>query len=196
MLVREKRENHYQLYVYILADQPYDAKYLSMIYGPRVYHIYIALARKLTAVAYQSLNDKESEERAHNLFLLLMVVLLFSDDFDTDCEMSSCEQEQQRSIEDESNNSAINRPLSKTSQSLSISSSSSSLSSISPSISPSSTSKLNEKLRKIQKSYVEMTCRYLHDAFGLTAGRQLFQNLLPLLYGKRQHFFCFKIIFL
>ncbi len=61
-----------------LGDQPYDAKYLLFVYGPKVYDNFIALARELTSVTYQSVNDKQSYEHAHTLFLLLMVILLFS----------------------------------------------------------------------------------------------------------------------
>ncbi len=64
-----------------LADQPYDAKYLLFVYGPKVYNNFIALARELTSATYQSANDKQSYDHAHTLFLLLMVILLFSNAF-------------------------------------------------------------------------------------------------------------------
>jgi hypothetical protein len=152
---------------------------LLFVYGPKVYNNFIALARGLTSAAYQSPSDKESNERAHTLFLLLMIILLFSDGFDSVFEFCSNEQgQQQQSIENESNKSTMNRSLSTTSES------SSSISSLSSSVSPSSTSKLNEKLQKIQQVYIDLACRYLHDEFGLTVGRRMFQNLVPLLFGK------------
>ncbi len=152
-------------------------KYLLFVYGPRVYNNFISLARGLTSVTYQSPGDKESDERAHTLFLLLMVILLFSDGFESGFELYSNDQGQQ-SIENESNKPSMNRSLSTTSDS------SSSISSLSSSVSPSSTSKLNDKLHKIQQIYIEIACRYLHDEFGLSVGRRMFQNLLPLLFGK------------
>ncbi|CAF2491112.1 unnamed protein product [Rotaria sp. Silwood2] len=167
------------------ADQPYDAKYLLFVYGSRVYNNFIALARGLTSLTYQSPNDKESNECAHTLFLLLMIILLFSDGFESGFEICLTEQGQQQSIENESHKSTMNRSLSTTSESLS-SLSSSSLSSLSPSVSPSSTSKLNEKLQKIQQNYIDIACRYLHDEFGLTIGRRMFQNLLPLLFDLQK----------
>jgi len=107
-----------------------------------------------------------------------MIILLFSEDFKSGFEICSNEQGQQ-SIENESNKSTINRSLSTTSES------SSSISSLSSSVSPTSTSKLNEKLHKIQQIYIEIACRYLHDEFGLKIGRRMFHNLLPLLFGKK-----------
>jgi len=175
---------------FILADQPYDAKYLLFVYGPKVYNNFIALARGLTSAAYQSPSDKESNERAHTLFLLLMIILLFSDGFDSVFEFCSNEQGQQQSIENESNKSTMNRSLSTTSES------SSSISSLSSSVSPSSTSKLNEKLQKIQQVYIDLACRYLHDEFGLTVGRRMFQNLVPLLFGKLYLIFFFVFFYL
>ncbi|CAF2840922.1 unnamed protein product [Rotaria sp. Silwood2] len=62
-------------------DQPYDAKYLLYVYGAKVYTNFIVLSKGLTSVAYQYIVDKQSEENAHTLFLLLMVILLFSNDF-------------------------------------------------------------------------------------------------------------------
>jgi hypothetical protein len=111
-----------------------------------------------------------------------MVILLFSDGFESGFELCPNEhgQQQQQSIENESNKANINRSLSLTSESTSSSSSSSSISSLSSPVSPSSISKLN----KIQQIYIELACRYLHDEFGLTIGRRMFQNLLPLLFGK------------
>ncbi len=61
-----------------LEDQPYDAKYLLFVYGPTVYTNFRALARELTSTTCQLVNDKQSYEHAHTLFLLLMIVLLFS----------------------------------------------------------------------------------------------------------------------
>ncbi|CAF1281858.1 unnamed protein product [Rotaria sordida] len=168
------------------GDQPYDAKYLLFVYGPRIYNNFIILARGLVSVTYQLPSDKELDERAHTLFLLLMIILLFSDSFESGFKIYSTEQEQQQqqqSIENESYKSTMNRSLSTTSESLS---SSSSLSSLSPSVSPSSTSKLNEKLHKIQQIYIEIACRYLHDEFGLTLGRRMFQNLLPSLFDLQK----------
>jgi hypothetical protein len=157
------------------ADQPYDAKYLLFVYGPKVYNNFISLARGLTSVTYQSPYDKESDQRAHTLFLLLMIILLFSDGFESGFEICLNDQGQQ-SIENESEKSMINRSLSTTSES------SSSISSLTSSASPTSSSKLNEKLHKIQQIYIEIACRYLHDEFGLTVGRRMFQNLVPLLF--------------
>jgi hypothetical protein len=161
----------------ILADQPYDAKYLLFVYGPKVYNNFIALARGLTSVTYQSPSDKDSQERAHILFLLLMIILLFSDGFESGFEISSNEEGQQ-SIDNESHRLSTKRSSSTTSDS------SSSISSLASSISPTSTSKLNERLHKIQQVYIEIACRYLHDEFGLTVGRRMFQNLVPLLFGR------------
>ncbi|CAF2132026.1 unnamed protein product [Rotaria magnacalcarata] len=64
-----------------LADDPYDAKYLLYVYGPKVYNNFIALAKELCSVIYQSIDDKQFEEHSHTLYLLLMVVLLFSNSF-------------------------------------------------------------------------------------------------------------------
>ncbi|CAF3525686.1 unnamed protein product [Adineta steineri] len=162
------------------ADQPYDAKYLLFVYGQKVYSHFVALATKLTSVTYQLPHNKESAEHSHTLFLLLMIVLLFSDDFEEGFDVCSYDQGKQQSVENTSDKSAVNQSLSVTG---------SSPSSISPSThstSPSSISKLNEKLNKIQQSYVELVCRYLHDAFGLTVGRRMFQNLLPLLFDLQK----------
>ena len=117
-----------------------------------------------------------------------MIILLFSDHFETGFDISSHEQGKQQLTENESDKSTINRSLSTTSESTSTSSSSlsssSSIPSPTPLASPSSAPKLNEKLHKIQQTYIEIACRYLHDAFGLTVGRRMFQNLVPLLFGK------------
>jgi hypothetical protein len=131
-------------------------------------------------VTYQSPSDKDSHERAHTLFLLLMTILLFSDGFESGFELCSSEQgqQQQQSIDMESHRSSINRSSSTASDS------SSSVSSFASSNSPSSVTKLNEKLHKIQQVYIEIACRYLHDEFGLTIGRRMFQNLVPLLFGR------------
>lgn len=108
-----------------------------------------------------------------------MIILLFSDGFESGFELYSNDQGgQQQSIENESNKSNMNRSLSTTSES------SSSVSSLGSSASPSSKSKLNEKLNKIQQAYIEIACRYLHDEFGFSVGRRMFQSLLPLLFGK------------
>jgi hypothetical protein len=66
------------------ADQPYDAKYLLFVYGPKVYNNFIALARELTLATCQSSNDKQIDAHAHTLFLLLMIILLFSTNFQID----------------------------------------------------------------------------------------------------------------
>ncbi|CAF0793076.1 unnamed protein product [Rotaria sordida] len=63
------------------ADQPYDAKYLIHVYGTAVYTNLITLAKRLNSAINQSIIDKQSEENAHILFLLLMIILLFSNDF-------------------------------------------------------------------------------------------------------------------
>lgn len=63
-----------------LDDQPYDAKYLLFVYGPKVYNTFIALARELISATCLLVNNKQSYEDAHALFLLLLVVLLFSKD--------------------------------------------------------------------------------------------------------------------
>ncbi len=167
-------------FLLFLADQPYDAKYLLFVYGKKVYSNFIAIATRLTSVTYQSPGDKESDERSHTLFLLLMIILLFSDGFEAGFDICPYEERKQQSIENESNQSTVNRSLSTTT------SDSSSSSSSSPILlaSPSSASKFNEKLHKIQQTYVELACRYLHDAFGLTVGRRMFQNLLPLLFSE------------
>lgn len=65
----------------LVDDQPYDAKYLLFVYGPRVYNDLIAVARQMTEVTYQYSNEKHSDEHSHALFLLLMAILLFSSDF-------------------------------------------------------------------------------------------------------------------
>ncbi|CAF4493725.1 unnamed protein product [Rotaria socialis] len=164
------------------VDQPYDAKYILLVYGAKVYNNFIALAHQLASLTYQSPTDKKLDERSHTLFLLLMIILLFSDGFDSGFDIYSMEEGQQQTLEKESNTPIISRPLSITSRSTSSTSlSSSSSSSLSPSVSSLSTSKLNEKLHKIQQIYIEIACRYLHDGFGLTVGRRMFQNILPLL---------------
>ena len=48
------------------------------VYGPKIYHHFIVLARGLSSTIYQSVNDKQSEEHEHTLFLLFMIILLFS----------------------------------------------------------------------------------------------------------------------
>lgn len=115
------------------------------------------------------------------LFLLLMVVLLFSDGFESGFELTdneSGQQQQQQSIAQGSYRTPINRSSSTASDSSS---------SVSPfssaSASPSSMLQFNDKLRKIQQVYIEMACRYLHDEFGVTVGGRMFQNLVPLLFG-------------
>ncbi|CAF0850247.1 unnamed protein product [Rotaria sp. Silwood1] len=110
------------------ADDPYDAKYLLYVYGTKIYTNFVALAKGLTSVAYESIVDKHSEENSHTLFLLLMVILLFSNGFHVN------------TIEDN-----------------------------------------QSKLKKIQQTYMDITFRFLHDQFGLTNGRRIFQKLVPLL---------------
>lgn len=44
--------------------------------------------------------------------------------------------------------------------------------------------KLKEKLVKIQQHYVEIACRFIHDQFGFTIGKRMFQKLVPILQGK------------
>ena len=161
---------------FFVDDQPYDAKYLLFVYGPRVYNTFISLARGLTSATYQSPGDKEADQRSHTLFLLLMIILLFSDGFESNFDICSNEPGQQ-SIENDSQPSTVNRSLSTTSESSSSVSSSSSAS-------PFSVPKLNDKLHKIQQNYIEIACRYMHDEFGVTVGRRMFQNLVPLLCGK------------
>jgi hypothetical protein len=110
-----------------------------------------------------------------------MIVLLFSDGFESGFEICSNEQgQQQQSIDTEPQRLGINRSSSTTSDS------SLSISSLASSISPTTTSKLNEKLNKIQQVYIEIACRYLHDEFGLTVGRRMFQNLVPLLFDLQK----------
>ena len=109
-----------------------------------------------------------------------MIVLLFSDGFESGFGISANEQEQQqRPIDQDQRQLTSHRSSSTTSDS-----SISSISSLSSSNSPSSTMKLNDKLNKIQQIYIEIACRYLHDEFGLTVGRRMFQNLVPLLFGS------------
>ena len=84
-------------------------------------------------------------------------------------------------LRSDQNKSSTNRSLSTTSES------NSSVSSFSPLASPAAVSplsKLNEKLGKIQEVYIEIACRYLQDEFGLTVGRRMFHNLVPLLFGR------------
>lgn len=165
------------------ADQPYDAKYILFVYGPKVYNHFIALATKLTSVTYQSPYDKESDERSHVLFLLLMIVLLFSDGFEAG--FNPCAHDHvtsQQALEAEPHQSRLNPSLSHTSESTA--SSPSSIASLASPPSPSLAMRLNEKLNRIQQSYVELACRYLYDAFGLTVGRRMFQDLVPLLFGE------------
>lgn len=163
------------------ADEPYDAKYLLFVYGPRVYNTFISLARGLTGATYQLPSDKESNERSHTLFLLLMIVLLFSNGFESGFDINAIEQgQQQQAVENEPTSTpTMNRTLSTTSDS------SSSIYSSAPS-SPFSASKLNDKLHKIQQNYIELACRYLHDEFGLSVGRRMFQNLVPLLFDLQK----------
>lgn len=63
------------------GDQPYDAKYLLLVYGPRVYHHFVRLARQLLSATSPCGSDKQSDENVHTLFLLLRIILLFSSDF-------------------------------------------------------------------------------------------------------------------
>lgn len=133
------------------------------------------MARGLTSAAYQSLPLKESDGRVHNLFLLLMNVLLFNDRFDASIDVEQYTQ-QQTAIEHSSAHVPVCRSLSTTSES------GSSVSSFSSS--SSTGSRLGEKLQRIQQHYMEITCRYLYDEFGAPIGRQMFHTLLPLLYGK------------
>ena len=139
--------------------------------------------KNFDSVDMQLPHNKESGERTHTLFLLLMIVLLFSDVFESGFEIypSEQKQKQKQSIDNETNKSLVNQSVSINSESPS--SSSSTLLQSTP---PSSTSKLNEKSRKIQKIYIETTCRYLHDEIGLTVGHQMFQNLLPLLFDLQK----------
>lgn len=116
-------------------DQPYDAKYLLFVYGPRIYHHFITLARQLTSVIYQPFDSEQLDERAHTLFLLLMAVLLFSNGFQT-------------------NSIGVRKG---------------------------DGSELGEKSVKIQQHYVELSCQLIHDHFGTTVGRRIFQRLVPLL---------------
>ena len=114
-----------------LDDEPYDAKYLLFVYGPKVYYNFIALARRLTLATYQNEKDQQSYEQAHQLFLLLMVILLFS------------------------NTSQIQFD-----------------------------SRQSAKIARIQQIYIDLTCRYIHDQYGLVFGKELFKKLVPLLTGK------------
>jgi len=66
---------------HMTGDEPYDAKYLLMVYGPRVYHHFCRLARQLLSATSPCGNDKQSDEHVHTLFLLLRIILLFSSDF-------------------------------------------------------------------------------------------------------------------
>lgn len=164
------------------ADEPYDAKYLLFVYGSRVYHTFISLARGLTNATYQSPGDKEADERSHTLFLLLMIVLLFSNGFESGFDINAIEQgqQQQQAIDNEPTSTpSMDRTLSTTSDS------SSSLYSSAPN-SPFSASKFSDKLHKIQQCYIELACRYLHDEFGLSVGRRMFQNLVPLLFDLQK----------
>ena len=160
-----------------LDDKPYDANYLLLVYGSRVYNNFIALARGLTSAAYQSLPNKQSDERTHILFLLLMIVLLFTDQFDFGLDMIVNDHHLPISNASNSSQTTMSRSLSTTSESRS------SVSSISSGSSSSSSTRFSEKLQKIQQIYIETACRYLYDEFGLTIGRQIFHNLLPLLIG-------------
>lgn len=93
------------------------------------------MAKNLSSAAYQLVTDKQSEENSHTLYLLLIVILLFSNDSQT---------------------SAMD---------------------------------INQsKLFKIQQSYIDIACRFLHDRFGYAPGRQLFRQLFPLLVGKYRLF--------
>ena len=138
-------------------------------------------------MTYQLSSNKESDERGHMLFLLLTVILLFSDGFESGFEIYPNEQ---GFIDDESNQSNVDQStliICESASSLSLSSSSLSSSSSVASFMPTpprSPSKLKEKLCKIQQNYIEIACRYLHDEFGLAVGRQMFQKLVPVLYGK------------
>ena len=137
---KETRDKHF--FIDRLDDQPYDAKYLLYVYGPRIYHNFITLARQLTSVIYQPFDSEQLDERAHTLFLLLMAVLLFSNGFQTN------------SIDVHQGDS----------------------------------SELQEKSVKIQQHYVELSCRFIHDHFGMTVGRRIFQRLVPLLLGMSRRY--------
>lgn len=63
------------------GDEPYDAKYLLLVYGPRVYHHFVRLARQLLSATSPCGSDKQTDENVHTLFLLLRIILLFSSDF-------------------------------------------------------------------------------------------------------------------
>ena len=60
------------------------------VYGPTVYTNFRALARELTSTTCQLVDDKQSYEHAHTLFLLLMIVLLFSNG----CQLDSIDDKQ------------------------------------------------------------------------------------------------------
>ena len=47
-------------------------------------------------------------------------------------------------------------------------------------------SKLKEKISTIQQNYVDLACRFIHDQFGFTVGKRMFQKLVPLLRGKSE----------
>ncbi|CAF1528317.1 unnamed protein product [Adineta ricciae] len=71
-------------------DEPYDAKYLSYVYGPKLYHDFVVLAKDFLSATYQSTNDKQADEHSHTVFLLLMTILLFSHQ----CQIYSSEEQQ------------------------------------------------------------------------------------------------------
>lgn len=113
---------------------PYDAKYLFYVYGAKVYNDFVALARALVSATYQSAADKQSQEHSHTLFLLLMAILLFSQNF----QINSSEDQQ-------------------------------------------------TTLKQIERSYVDLACRFLHDRFNYHIRQRMFQQLVPLLLGNNQY---------
>lgn len=72
------------------TDEPYDAKYIFYVYGVKIYTDFLILARALVSATYQTTNDKQADEHSHTLFLLLMVILLFSHKF----QINSMEEQQ------------------------------------------------------------------------------------------------------
>ena len=63
------------------GDDPYDAKYLLLVYGHRVYHHFLRLAQQLLSATSPCGSDKQTDENVHTLFLLLRIILLFASDF-------------------------------------------------------------------------------------------------------------------
>jgi hypothetical protein len=49
-----------------------------------------------------------------------------------------------------------------------------------------STEENQSKLQKIQLSYIDISCRFLHDQLGSRIAQPMFQKLFPLLIGKYQ----------